>query len=130
MTLVIPRVSWKRFDPASLSFFSLFIGRYLHLNVLLNLGIMLRANRRNIVDHQFPTLLHVALALCAPCCMLLNAAGSCCAKFEIGQTFSYAQSDATSQYCWANNVGSFCVCLHLVLVPLIVYTKAQCDSYL
>ena len=91
---------------------------------------MPRANRRNIVGHQFPTLLHVASALCAPCCMLLSAAGSCCAKSETGQTLSYAQSDATSQYCWANNVGSFCVRLHVVLVPLIVYTKAQCDSYL
>ena len=109
-------------------FSAMFIGRYLHLNVLLNLCIMPLANRRNIVGHQFPTSLHVATALYAPCCLLLRAVGSCCAKFETGQTFSHAQSDATSQYCWANNVGSFCVRLHVILVPLIVYAKAQCDS--
>ena len=30
--------------------------------------------------------LHVAF-VCNPRCMLLSAAGSCCAKFETGQTF-------------------------------------------
>ena len=30
------------------------------------------------------------------CCMLLRVVGSCCAKFETGQTFSYVQTDATT----------------------------------
>ena len=44
-----------------------------------------RANGRNIVDQQLPTLLDVT------CCVrlhtLLHVAGCCCAKFETGQTF-------------------------------------------
>ena len=39
------------------------------------------------------------------CCMLLRVVMSCCAKFETGQTLSYAQTDATipniaGQQCW------------------------------
>ena len=33
--------------------------------------------------------------------MLLRVVGSCCAKFETGQTFSYLQTDVTTP----NNVG-------------------------
>ena len=34
-----------------------------------------------------------------PCCCVLH--GSCCAKFETGQTFSYVQTEATThQQCW------------------------------
>ena len=29
----------------------------------------------------------VAHSICTPCCMLLSVSGSCCAKFETGQTF-------------------------------------------
>ena len=32
-------------------------------------------------------MLHVA-SVCTPCCMLLSVVGSCCAKFETGQTFN------------------------------------------
>ena len=40
-----------------------------------------------------------------PCFMLLCVVGSCCAKFETGQTFSHVQTDATTrnivgQRCW------------------------------
>ena len=38
-------------------------------------------------------MLHVA-SVCTPCCMLLRFVGSCCAKFEVVQTFSYVQTDA------------------------------------
>ena len=41
-------------------------------------------------------------SVCTPCCMLLRLVGSCCAKFETGQTFSYVQTDATTP----NIVGS------------------------
>ena len=84
-------------------------------------------------QHRWPSISNIVIccvAFCAPCCIFLRALGSCCAKFGTDQTFSYVQSDATSQCCWANNAGSFCVRLRVVLVPLIVYTKAQCDSYL
>ena len=43
---------------------------------------------------QLPTLLDVT-----PCVLLhilLRVVGSCCAKFETGQTFSYVQTDATT----------------------------------
>ena len=43
---------------------------------------------------------HVAF-VCTSCCLLLRVVGSCCAKFETGQTFSYVQKDATTP----NNAG-------------------------
>ena len=43
---------------------------------------------------QYCRVLHVA-SVCTPCCMLLRVVGSCCAKLETGQTFSYVQTDAT-----------------------------------
>ena len=47
--------------------------------------LRLRANRRNIVDQQLPTLLDVT------CCIrlhtLLHVVAYCCAKFETSQTF-------------------------------------------
>ena len=36
------------------------------------------------------------VSVCTPCCMLLRVVGSCCPKFETGQTFSYVQTDATT----------------------------------
>ena len=39
-------------------------------------------------------MLHVE-SVCTPCCTLLRVVGSCCAKFETGQTFSYVQTEAT-----------------------------------
>ena len=37
-------------------------------------------------NFQHYWMLHVA-SVCTPCCMLLLVVGSCCAKFETGQTF-------------------------------------------
>ena len=56
---------------------------------LLAVCVKPRANGRNIVGQQLPTLpwmLHVA-SVCTPCCMLLDVPACCCAKFETGQTF-------------------------------------------
>ena len=62
-----------------------------------------RANGRNIVDQQLPTLLDVTC--CVRLHILLHGVGCCCAKFETGQTFRPVQTDATllaynSQHCW------------------------------
>ena len=46
-------------------------------------------------NSQHCWMLHVA-SFCSPCCMLLGVVGSCCSKFETGQTFSYVQTDATT----------------------------------
>ena len=61
-----------------------------------------RANGRNIVGHQLPTLLDVTCYVCLH--TLLHVVGSCGAKFKTSQTFSYVQMDATT----ANNVASVC----------------------
>ena len=56
---------------------------------LLAVCVKSRANGRNIVGQQLPTLpwmLHVA-SVCTPCCMSLDVLACCCAKFEICQTF-------------------------------------------
>ena len=46
-----------------------------------------------------------SLDVCTPCCLLLCVVGSCCTKFETGQTFSYLQMlGVVGQQC--------CVCLH------------------
>ena len=55
-------------------------------------------------NFQHCWMLHVA-SVCTPCCMLLRVVGSCCTKFETGQTFSCEQTDATTpnivgQQCW------------------------------
>ena len=51
--------------------------------------------------------------------MLLRDVGSCCAKFETGQTFRYMQTDEkTHQQCWevlTNNVASVYTGLNLIL---------------
>ena len=66
------------------------------------LSLMLRGNGRNIISQQL-WMLHVA-SCCTPCCMLLLVVGSCWAKFETGQTFSYVQTDVTTpknvESCW------------------------------
>ena len=68
--------------------------------------VRLRANGRNIVDQQLPTLLDVTCcAVCTPCCMLLDVVACSCAKFETGRTFRPLQTDRTllafnSQHCW------------------------------
>ena len=59
-------------------------------------------------------------SVCTPCCMLLRVAGSCCAKFETGQTFSqqlptfllFGDRRSVALQCWirlqssSNNVGA------------------------
>ena len=61
---------------------------------------------------------HVA-SVCTPCCMLLRVVGSCCAKFETGQTFSYVQTDATTPNIAGTTmsgvVASFCAQLKSVV---------------
>ena len=61
-------------------------------------GLILK-QLQEVIDHIW--MLRVA-SVCTPCCMLLRLVGSCCAKFETGQTFSYVQTDATTP----NIVGS------------------------
>ena len=60
------------------------------------------ANGRNIVCQQLPTLLDVTCFVCL--CTLLHVVGSCCTKFETGQTFSKVQKKATTPNicgsCW------------------------------
>ena len=65
-------------------------------------GVRLRANRRNIVGQQIPTMLDVTRCVCVH--TLLHVVGCCRAKFDTGQTFSPVQTDATllannSQHC-------------------------------
>ena len=77
-----------------------------------NLILMLHAKGRKIVGQQLPTSLNVA-SVSTPCYML-RVVGSCCAKFETGQTLSYVvQTDATTP----NNVAS------VALISLILVTS-------
>ena len=60
------------------------------------------------------TLLNVTCcAICTTCWMLLRVVGSCSAKFETSQTFSYRQTDATTP----NNFGSFWPTMLLSFAP-------------
>ena len=72
--------------------------RQLHAYVVNEFIVRLRANGRNIVDQQLPTLLD------ATCCVrlhtLLHVVACCCAKFETGQTFQPTTSNSS------NNVGA------------------------
>ena len=52
-----------------------------------------RANRRNIVGQQLPTLLDVTASVCTTVACCLKGR---CAKFETGQAFSYVQRDAST----------------------------------
>ena len=68
------------------------------------LYVMLRANRCNIVCQKLPNcwMLNVS-SVCTPWTwMLLCVVGSCCAKFETGQTLSYVQVNTK----YPNHVGS------------------------
>ena len=55
---------------------------------------MLCASGCNSGGQQLPTLLDVTSCTCLH--PLLHVVGSCCAKFEPGQTLSYVQMDATT----------------------------------
>ena len=65
-----------------------------------------RANERNIVGQQLPTLLNVTCFV--PLLTLLHVVGSCCPKFEIGQTteqttqhfFCSLTARSIAQKCW------------------------------
>ena len=61
------------------------------------------------------------LSVCPPCSMLLRVVGSCCAKFETGETFARTTPNV-SFVLWspkrsANNVGSICSALPTLLGP-------------
>ena len=66
---------------------------YWELSLNIDGFLKLRANGQTIVGQQLPTLLDVA-SICTRCCML-PVVGSCCAKFETGQTFRPIQTDTT-----------------------------------
>ena len=53
-----------------------------------------RANRRDIVGQQLPTLLDVTCCVCLH--TLLHVVGRFCAKFETGQKLSCMKTDATT----------------------------------
>ena len=56
-----------------------------------------RASGHMLADNsQHCWMLHLALVFTS-FCMLLRVAGSCCAKFETVQTFSYVQKDAATR---------------------------------
>ena len=70
------------------------------------------ANGRNTVGQQLPTLFDVARCIrLHTLFMLLRVVGSCCAKFETGQTFSYMQTDVTTPNivasCWPTMLRPF-----------------------
>ena len=62
-----------------------------------------------------------ATLLNVTCCVrlhtLLRVVGSCCAKFESSQIFSYVQTDTTTpnniESCWPTKVTSVCTGLEL-----------------
>ena len=56
-------------------------------------------------NSQYCWMLRVA-SVCAPCRMLLLFVGSCCAKFETGQSFTYVQMDATTPF--VRGLGLIC----------------------
>ena len=48
--------------------------------------------------------------------MLLRVVGSCCPKFDTGQTFRRANGRNNPKHCWTNNVGSYYDRLHVALL--------------
>ena len=76
-------------------------------------------------NSQHCWMLHVG-SVCTTCCILLDVVACCCAKFEIGQTFSTVQTGATllgvvasvcrklySRELFLSNVFlSMCICIH------------------
>ena len=79
-----------------------------------------RANGRNIVGQQLPTLLYVTR--CVRLYTLLHVVGCCCVLFETGRAFSYVQCTNGLnhlQQCWeslANSVASVCNVSVLILM--------------
>ena len=68
-----------------------------------------RANGRNIVGQQLPTLLDVNVAsVCTPCCILLDVVACCCAKLKPVKLFSqrlptfllFSDRRSVAQQCW------------------------------
>ena len=62
---------------------------------------------------------HVA-SVCTPCFILLLVVGSCCAKFETGQTLSYVQTDPTT---WSTMLRLFARGLRMPLVESRISVK-------
>ena len=102
-------MAWPRFEPGTrlatagdhLSYYA--TGHAMLDTALISMYIKPRANRRNIVGQQLPTLLDVTASVCTPvaCCLK-----GCCAKFETGQAFSYVQRDASTT---PNMLGQQCL---------------------
>ena len=88
-------------------------------------GVRLRANRRNIVGQQIPTMLDVTRCVCVH--TLLRVVGSCRAKFDTGQTFSPVQTDATLLTNNPNSVVTCCVFLH-TLLRVVGSCRAKFDT--
>ena len=88
-------------------------------------GVRLRANRRNIVGQQIPTMLDVTR--CVSVHTLLRVVGSCRAKFDTGQTFSPVQTDATLLTNNPNSVVTCCVFLH-TLLSVVGSCRAKFDT--
>ena len=88
-------------------------------------GVRLRANRRNIVGQQIPTMLDVTR--CVSVHTLLRVVGSCRAKFDTGQTFSPVQTDATLLTNNPNSVVTCCVFLH-TLLRVVGSCRAKFDT--
>ena len=114
-------MAWPRFEPGTrlatagdhLSYYA--TGHAILDTALISMYIKPRANRRNIVDQQLPTLLDVTCAsVCTPCCMLLNVVACCCAKFEPVKLFSQqlptflllCDRRSVAQQCWIRLHGS------------------------
>ena len=79
----------------------------------------MQSDALNIVGQKLPTLLdmlHVA-SVYTPCCMLLGVVGSCCARFEAGQTLSqqlptfllFRDRRSVAQQCWISLHSSFSI---------------------
>ena len=96
-----------------------------------------RANGRNIIGQQLPTLLHVTR--CVRLYTLLHVVGCCCVLFETGQTFSYVQCTnglIHLQQCWeslADSVASVCNVSVLTLMGGLMGWGArffECQAFL
>ena len=67
-------------------------------------------------------MLHVA-SVCTPCCMLLSVVGSCCAKFETGQTFN------TKYLIVCHKIGLVDACFTVQLFESLFTESVYSQSY-
>ena len=80
-------------------------------------------------NSQHCWMLHVA-SVCTPCCMLLRVVGSCCSKFETGQSFEQATPNISfvpwSPKRSATMLDPFATALPTLLEPRTRITHSQC----